>query len=488
LEAQKTQTMKKAAINFFLLPTLTIALGLLSAQRATGQIYTTLHTFSPVVTGYGLTPYGRLVLSSNMLYGTTSLYGGPGFSGNGTVFAMKTDGSGITNLHSFSAVNPNNLTGTNADGASPRAGLVLSGNTLYGTTAFGGTGSNGVVFAVNTDGSNFTNLHNFTSLSRTSPFSNSDGAHPYAELILSGNTLYGTTTNGGSAGLGTVFAINTDGGGFTNLHSFTGGTNGANPYAGLIVSGGTLYGTTFRGGDGIVFSISTNGTGFQQLFLFLGLDLFGFKPDYFGTAAELTLSGNTLFGATLYDHTPYAFPNSTGELFSINTDGSGFTNFYNFSDHSGSTIIDSDGANPYAGLVLSGNVLYGTTTNGGTIFRINTNGTGFTTLHHFPFPGGTANSLGQMILSSNTLYGVTSAGAGSVFSLFVQPQLAISNSGANVVLSWPTNSVGFTLQSTSDPGLSAVWNPVSPAPVVVNGLYTVTNPISGTPAFYRLSQ
>ena len=49
----------------------------------------------------------------------------------------------------------------------------------------------------------------------------SDGSYPYAGLILSGNTLYGTTIDGGSSGNGTVFAVNTDGTGFTNLHSFT---------------------------------------------------------------------------------------------------------------------------------------------------------------------------------------------------------------------------------------------------------------------------
>ena len=68
-------------------------------------------------------------------------------------------------------------------------------------------------------------------------------------MILSGNTLYGTATDGGSSGNGTVFAVNTDGTGFTNLHSFTAldlyytNSDGANPYAGLILSGNTLYGT-----------------------------------------------------------------------------------------------------------------------------------------------------------------------------------------------------------------------------------------------------
>ena len=82
------------------------------------------------------------------------------------------------------------LPDTNSDGANPYAGLILSGNTLYGTACGGGSSGNGTVFAVNTDGTGFTNLHSFTHL--VLPGTNSDGANPYAGLILSGNTLYGT--------------------------------------------------------------------------------------------------------------------------------------------------------------------------------------------------------------------------------------------------------------------------------------------------------
>ena len=64
----------------------------------------------------------------------------------------------------------------------------------------------------------------------------SDGANPRAGLILSGNTLYGTAVGGGSSGNGTVFAVNTDGTGFTNLHSFTAGSD--NPYGGYTNSDG----------------------------------------------------------------------------------------------------------------------------------------------------------------------------------------------------------------------------------------------------------
>ena len=119
----------------------------------------------------------------------------------------------FTGLHNF--------TYTNADGGSPYAGLILSGTTLYGTALLG-SGGDGTVFAVNTDGTGFTNLHTFTTI--VAPYvTNSDGAQPYAGLILSGNTLYGTASAGGSSdyGYGTVFAVNTDSTGFTNLHSFT---------------------------------------------------------------------------------------------------------------------------------------------------------------------------------------------------------------------------------------------------------------------------
>ena len=86
-----------------------------------------------------------------------------------------------------------------------------------------------------------------------------DGARPRAGLILSGNTLYGTTYRGGTSGSGTVFAVNTNGTGFTKLHDFAGYPDeGGNPY-GLILSGNTLFGMSYYGGPsdyGTVFSLS----------------------------------------------------------------------------------------------------------------------------------------------------------------------------------------------------------------------------------------
>jgi uncharacterized repeat protein (TIGR03803 family) len=310
----------------------------------------------------GLAPFGVLILSGGKLYGTTK---GGGTNGSGTIFGDF--------QYTFSAQHGSLF--TNSDGASPYAGLITSGNILYGTAEQGGSFGNGTVFAINNDGTGFTNLHSFMATPSNPPYTNGEGANPYAGLILSGNTLYGTTFYGGSAGNGTVFAINTNGTDFTNLHSFTVssgfiGTNsdGANPYACLTLSGNTLYGTTSEGGG----------------------------------------SGN-------------------GTLFAINTDGTRFTNLYSFTSISGVNNTNSDGGNPYGGLTVSGNTLFGTARFGG------------------------------------------SYGNGTVFSLSLPPpQLTIIQTTTNVILTWPTYAPGFTLQSTTNLVPQAVWSTNLTSPVLVN--------------------
>src|SRR5438105_9070822 len=89
-----------------------------------------------------------------------------------------------------------------------------------GQAPYGGSWGRGTVFKVHTNGTGFTTLHSFTAKSGAFPFTNSDGASPRAGLIVSGDTLYGTAANGSSSGNGTVFAVNTNGTGFTTLHSF----------------------------------------------------------------------------------------------------------------------------------------------------------------------------------------------------------------------------------------------------------------------------
>jgi uncharacterized repeat protein (TIGR03803 family) len=180
------------------------------------------------------------------------------------VFKLNTDGTEYANLHTFPGIfvlDPYRNIYTNSDGASPDAGLVLSGSTLYGTAPSGGSSGNGTVFALNIDGTGFRVLHSFSATYNT----NKDGAHPLGRWALSENTLYGTAQSGGSAGAGTAFALNTDGMNFCTLHVYRlfewlcHDHDGASPAGGLVSSGNTLYGTTVWGGssgNGTVFSIS----------------------------------------------------------------------------------------------------------------------------------------------------------------------------------------------------------------------------------------
>jgi uncharacterized repeat protein (TIGR03803 family) len=401
----------------------------------------------------------------------------------------------FTTLYSFTATS--GISSTNSDGANPYAGLILSGNTLYGTANQGGTNGNGTVFAVNTDGTGFKNLYSFTA--DPYPYTNSDGANPRAELILSGNTLYGTASAGGTSANGTVFAVNTDGTGFTNLYNFSlrsgsdqTNSDGANPRAGLILSGNTLYGTAYGGGSsgyGTVFAVSTNGTGFTNLYNFSlrsGIDFT--NSDGAAPAAGLILSGNTLYGTASTGGS-----SGNGSVFAVSTNGTGFTNLHSFTATSGISSTNSDGANPFGGLILSGNTLYGTAANGGsanagTVFAVNTDGSDFTNLYSFTelpgFPYPVTNSDGAspegLILSGNTLYGTAygggSSGYGMVFSLSLPRQFALyaSSSGNNAIYKFDKNGQA-TLFATNGVKGAVLSAPTGLALDKLGNLYVVNS-------------
>ena len=323
-------------------------------------------------------------------YGTTQHGGADSFdcaSGCGTVFKITT-GSTLSTIYSFH----------NTDGANPEGGLVpgTDGN-FYGTALAGGAHGKGTVFKI-TPGGVLTTLYSFNG---------TDGSSPYGALVLAtdGN-FYGTTSGGGhsgcSSGCGTVFKI-TPGGTLTTLHKFD-ITDGARPGLGLVQGAdGDFYGTTSSGGAdtsdcsggcGTVFKITSGGT---------LTTLHSFNDSYYPgplvQAADGNFYGTTSFGGT----------HGNGAVLKI-TPGGMLTILHNFDF--------TDGAEPYGALVqgTDGN-FYGTTSGGGlgggygygTVFTITPGGT-LTTLHSFDNTDGENPWGGLLQGTDGKFYGTTFGG------------------------------------------------------------------------------
>jgi uncharacterized repeat protein (TIGR03803 family) len=303
---------------------------------------TVRYRFSGAQTDQG-GPLGGVVRdAAGNLYGTTS--GLPLFGGT----AFRVDNSGKeTVLYSFRG---------GADGGSPVAGLVqdAAGN-LYGTTVFGGAFGHGVVFKVDLAGDE-TVLHSFNG--------QGDGTNTLAPLIRDANgNLYGTASGGGNfrgrcagSGCGTVFKLTTNGK-LKVLHTFIGGSDGANPLGLVRDAAGNLFGTASGGGDpdctvgglpgcGVVFKIDTRGT-LTVLHTFTGR-ADGGTPTA-GVAQDTT--GNLYVGT--------AFGGASGHGVALKLDSvSTLTVLHSFTG-------GSDGGAPDS-LVLDGvGNLYGTAANGG---------------------------------------------------------------------------------------------------------------------------
>ncbi len=225
-------------------------------QMNSAGAVTLLHSFNYGQDGY--CPEAALIRdSAGNLYGTTTSGGPPyfGLAGFGTVFKLDTTNH-LTILHTFRS---------QPGGAAP-TGLILRKATLYGTTESGGADNCGAVFSTNVNTGKAATLYSFTC--------GSDGGNPlYGPLIADAEgNLYGTT-HGGGVGYGVVFELNIATRKEAVLYTFTDGTDGANPYAGLIRdSQGNLYGTAHYGGAsgyGTVFKVDTAGT-LTTLYAFTG--------------------------------------------------------------------------------------------------------------------------------------------------------------------------------------------------------------------------
>jgi uncharacterized repeat protein (TIGR03803 family) len=345
---------------------------------------------------------GLLADAKGNLYGTT-LHGGTADAG--TIFKIGRRGS-ETVLYTFTG---------GADGAFPRSTLISDANgNLYGTTIAGGEHSSGAVFKLSLDNVQSV-LYSFE------PYSH--GTNPQAGLLLDGKgNLYGTTENGGDFncdvdfGCGVVFKLapdNTE----TILHTFEWGNDGAYPITNLVSDkSGNLYGTTTWGGDancgpngcGIVFRIGADGN-YRVLHAFKG-ESDGAVPQ---AGVIIDAKGN------LYGTTSQGGVANAGTVFRISPGGKE------------RTLLAFDGAaggvGPYAPLMVDerGN-LYGTTSaggasNAGTVFKLSPRGR-FTVLYSFTGDSDGANPYAELIMDANgNLYGTTEFGGanrnGTVFKI-----------------------------------------------------------------------
>ncbi|HUA66225.1 MAG TPA: choice-of-anchor tandem repeat GloVer-containing protein [Alphaproteobacteria bacterium] len=442
---------------------------LAAALTVHGQLLTTLHTFTGG--SDGAVPKTALAFGgNNQLFGTT--YGG-GTNGYGTVFALNTDGTGYTELHSF--ISP----------GSPETGVFVSGNTLYGTTQ-------NSVFSINTDGSGFSFLTGLTAYN--------EGLDPAGSLIQVNGALWFVISGNKTTipPYGGIFDAHTTGGGYA-YHLFLGidittpiMIDGAFPMGGMVLIGAYLYGTTSGGAcstysgepSGTFFQVSTNETGTRSYQNFPSFPTLGERPE-----GDLMVASNGLIYGTCASGSGSPLGPSTsfgGTVWECDTNGNGAVIH---------TFLGSDGATPFGGLVSpDGYTLYGTTGYGGafnkgTVYTINTDGTGFTTLYSFTGGSDGAVPMGDLILSNNVLYGTTSAGGsggrGTVFALNLSAAPAvtvnIAPAGGQSVVFWPVSYAGYVLQATTNLASSNWFNVGNSMPVT--GV-TVSNQMPSL--FFRL--
>jgi uncharacterized repeat protein (TIGR03803 family) len=254
---------------------------LFKLDPATGA-ETVVHNFGGAK-GDGAQPYGNLLKMGKALYGVTSYTTAAGL-GSGTVFKVNPATGTETVVHSFG--------GFSGDGANP-VGLAASGGALFGTTFLGGAyDEKGTVFRLNPASGLETILHSFGALH--------DGSGPSGAPTSAGGTLYGTTDS--------------DTPSFYKVDALTGVESvlyrpGSVSFGGLTDYNGVLVGTTVNGGHGVhgsIFQLNTTTGSYDVIYSFTG------GSDGGGPAAGVIQVGGMFFGST-----SYAGPNGGGTLFKL---------------------------------------------------------------------------------------------------------------------------------------------------------------------------
>ncbi len=198
----------------------------------------------------------------------------------------------------------------------------------------------------------------------------------------------------------------------TTLHTCGNDTLGREPNSGLVSDGTYLYGTTRIGGDnglGMIYKIKPDGTGYEDVYDWAMPTTGGNDPQ--GT---LLLIGNTLYGMTYQGGN-----NDMGTIYKVNTNGTGFVKLLDFDGM-------NNGSDPMDALISDGTFLYGVTSSGGandngTIFKIMPDGTGYQKLLDFNQPVSGNDPWGSLTYDGTFLYGTTFGGGtsnvGTIFKI-----------------------------------------------------------------------
>ncbi|MGC3945734.1 MAG: T9SS type A sorting domain-containing protein [Chryseolinea sp.] len=385
-----------------------------------------LHRFADAING--VNPYGAVVLSGDMLYGTTN-FGGA--ADKGVVFKLKKDGTQFTKLFDFGGNN----------GALPYSRLIVVDEVIYGTCVQGETGQGGNIFRINTDGTGHAILARFPG---------PEGSYPTGPLLMSDSWLYGVSLRGGMHNSGVIYKVKIDGSGFQKLHEFD-GTTSSYPRSGLVKSGTTLYGVTFGSIlPACIFSIGEDGTGFSIIknFGFAGHTpsgklivkddrLYGMLYNEKGSIFRIAFDGSNYETLHSFNGADGKYPSGSlmehegkfygytaggdlnyGVLFRLNTDGSSFEKLMQFE-------ADNQGHDPNGALVHAGSSVFGVASkggryNGGVIYKMKNDGSGYTLLHNFNVNDGSSPEY-SLIRVDDRLYGTTATGgqtsSGTLFSI-----------------------------------------------------------------------
>ncbi|MBS1544979.1 MAG: T9SS type A sorting domain-containing protein [Bacteroidetes bacterium] len=286
-------------------------------------------------------------------------------------------------------------------GSQPYNKLLLASNgKLYGTTSAGGTSGIGSLFQYDPGTGVLTTLAEFTT---------PEGSYAVSALTEVSGVLYGMAYQGGANGFGTIFKYNslTTGGTLSTVYDFD-NTNGSNPLGSLLyASNGKLYGVTSGGGTntvGVFFELNPTG------------DVFSKKIDFTASTGSSPYCDLVEISGKVYGTTSAGGLNSNGVLFEVNLTGFGYADKYDFTG-------GSDGSAPLGGLIASGTVLTGTTSagganGGGVIFSFDLSNTTFTKLADFSSSLGSYPQGSLLKASDNNIYGFTTSGGAHSLGTF----------------------------------------------------------------------